>query len=634
MYIQDFLNGYSFDAYDYFGAHIEKNGVVFRVYAKNAKNVSLIGEFSNWQEIQMQKDCNGIYEVLVENAKQGMMYKYKIYGCDGSIVEHSDPYGFYMELRPNSASIIYDIDSYEFSDEEFINRNSNIYDEKLNIYEMHLGAWMENEKDEENHWYNYREIANLLTPYLKEHHYNAVEFMPIAEYPADVSWGYQSTGFFAPTSRYGTPTDLQFLIDTLHKNEIKVIIDFVPVHFAIDSYALSNFDGSPLYEYADKSLGVSEWGSYNFAHNSGIVASFLKSSANYWLSKYHFNGLRMDAISRIIYYNGDKNRPNQAGVDFLKSMNRGLKNLHKNALLIAEDSSDYPKVTDKVENGGLGFTYKWDMGWMNDTLDFFKKSPEQRRQNYHKLSFSMMYYYSEKFLLSLSHDENVHSKATIVQKMYGNYEDKFPQARAFYLYMFTHPGKKLNFMGSELGQLREFDENRGLDFDILKYPIHDAFNRYMKDLQNIYMNYSCLYQKDYDMDGFKWLVVDDIQGVVYSYIRKNDDQVLVCVFNFSDQYHKNYEYKTDKRVMLREILNTNWSIYGGNEEKIDNVVKSICVRKKEIFTAYDDCFEDKFEEKEPLSVVENISYEYYTKLDLPAYSGRLFELVNLAEHKC
>lgn len=628
MYIQEFLNGYCFDAYEYFGAHIAENGVLFRVYAPNAIKVMLIGEFSSWQELHMDKNERGVHEILVSTAKQGMMYKYRIYGKDGSVVDHSDPYGFYMELRPKSASIIYDIDSYTFKDNEYIKNRKSTYDEKLNIYELHIGAWRE--KGGEDNWYNYKELADMLIEYLNEHSYNAVEFMPITEYPADVSWGYQSTGFFAPTSRYGTPTDLQELIDILHSHNIKVIMDFVPVHFAVDGYALGNFDGTPLYEYADKKLGVSEWGSYNFAHNSGIVASFLKSSANYWIEKYHFDGLRMDAISRIIYYQGDSRKGiNQGGLDFIKNLNQGLDKRHNNIMLIAEDSSDFAKVTEKVENGGLGFTYKWDMGWMNDTLDFFKKSPQERKGAYHKLSFSMMYYYSEKFLLAISHDENVHSKATILQKMYGGYEDKFPQGRAFYLYMFTHPGKKLNFMGAELGQLREFDENRELDYDILKYPIHSAFNRYIKDLQRIYMTYPALYKKDYDFDGFKWLIVDDMLGVTYSYIRKNENQVLVCVLNLSDEYHRGYEYKSEKKVMLKELINTNWDIYGGNEPKTDDLVKSICVKKIEKLLAYEECFEDNFDQKDPDSIVENVSYEYYVKMNLPPYSGRLFELVNV-----
>ena len=382
-------------------------------------------------------------------------------------------------------------------------------------------------------------------------------------------------------------------------------------------------------------MGVSEWGSYNFNHANNIAVSFLKSSANFWLSEYHFDGLRMDAVSRIIYYQGDSTRGiNHSGLEFMKSLNYGIRHRHKSAILIAEDSSDFEKVTEEVENGGLGFTYKWDMGWMNDTIDFFKLSPAQRRGHYHDLSFSMMYYYSERFLLPFSHDENVHGKATIVQKMYGNYENKFPQARALYMYMFTHPGKKLNFMGAEMAHLREFDETRQLDFDILKYPIHSAFNRYIKDLNEIYMTHPALYEEDYSPDGFKWLIVEDKQGVTYAYLRKNKSQILVCVFNFSDEYHTSYEYRTNNRVLLREILNTNWDIYGGTEKRSEKMIKSICVKREEILSAYVDEFdkEMEFDKLIPTSVVENVEYLHYVKMDLPPYTARLFELVNIEDY--
>ena len=634
MYFQDFLNGQSFDAYEYFGAHIQPDGVMFRVYAPNSDYVALIGDFSSWEEIPMAKNFDGVHEVFVDYARAGMMYKYKIYKF-GYYQEHSDPYGFSTELRPGSASVICDI-SYEFQDKEYMKNRSLSYNEPLNIYEMHFGAWkVKNNSHNDDRFYNYLEIGDILIDYLKEHSYNAVEFMPLTEHPADISWGYQSTGFFAPTSRYGTPVELKMLIDKLHSHNIKVIMDFVPVHFAIDGYSLGRFDGTALYEYDDDAMGVSEWGSYNFNHANNIAVSFLKSSANFWLSEYHFDGLRMDAVSRIIYYQGDSTRGiNHSGLEFMKSLNYGIRHRHKSAILIAEDSSDFEKVTEEVENGGLGFTYKWDMGWMNDTIDFFKLSPAQRRAHYHDLSFSMMYYYSERLLLSFSHDENVHGKATIVQKMYGNYENKFPQARALYMYMFTHPGKKLNFMGAEMAHLREFDETRQLDFDILKYPIHSAFNRYIKDLNEIYITHPALYEEDYSPDGFKWLIVEDKQGVTYAYLRKNKSQILVCVFNFSDEYHTSYEYKTNNRVLLREILNTNWDIYGGTEKRSEKMIKSICVKREEILSAYVDEFdkEMEFDKLIPTSVVENVEYLHYVKMDLPPYTARLFELVNIEDY--
>lgn len=633
MNFQSFLEGYCFDAHKYFGAHLQEKGTVFRVYAPNARKVALIGEFSSWNEISMEKEHYGVYTATVENASIGMMYKYRIYKDEQNFVEHSDPYGFSMELRPNFASVIADIDSYKFKDENWMKNRTKSYDEPLNIYEIHLGSWKTNEQDEKNGWYSYTEIGKKLIPYLKEHSFNAVEFMPLTEHPADISWGYQSLGFFAPTSRYGKPHQLQELIDELHLNDIKVIMDFVPVHFAVDSYGLANFDFTTLYEYPDNDMGVSEWGSYNFMHSKGEVASFLKSSANYWIEKYHFDGLRMDAISRIIHWQGNSNRGiNQKGLEFLKSLNLGLHNLHDNVILIAEDSTDFEKVTSPVKDGGLGFDYKWDMGWMNDTLDFFRQSPKKRRALYHTLSFSMMYFYKECFMLPLSHDENVHGKATILQKMYGNYEDKFMQARAFYTYMFTHPGKKLNFMGYEIGHLREWDENRELDYHLLKYPLHDSFNRFIKDLQKIYISSPALYDKDYMPQSFKWLIVDDNQGVTYAYLRKSKEQNIVCVFNFSDEYHKDYQYKCSKKVMLKEILNSNWDIYSGTTtyEK-DKIIKSLCVRKHETITAYTDDFSTDKEvdlpNEQALSIVENISYEHYIKMDLTPFTARLFEIV-------
>lgn len=633
MNFQSFLEGSCFDAHEYFGAHLQEEGTMFRVYAPNARKVALIGEFSSWQEIYMNKNEYGVYECLLENAKCQMMYKYRIYQDDYNFVEHCDPYGFAMELRPNFASIISDINSYKFTDEKWIENRTKSYDEPLNIYELHLGSWKENPLDKENGWYNYTQIAEHLIPYLKEHNYNAVEFMPLTEHPADVSWGYQSTGFFAPTSRYGKPDELQELIDTLHNNDIKVIMDFVPVHFAVDFYALSKFDFTPLYEYPDNDMGVSEWGSYNFIHSKGEVASFLKSSANYWLDKYHFDGLRMDAISRVIYWQGNSDRGiNQRGLEFLKTLNTGLNKLHKNVILIAEDSSDFAKVTSPVKDGGLGFDYKWDMGWMNDTLDFFRKSPKDRVKYYNAISFSMMYFYSETFMLPLSHDENVHGKATILQKMYGNYEDKFPQARAFYAYMFTHPGKKLNFMGNELGHLREWNEKRELDYHLLKYPLHDSFNRFIKDLQKLYINSPALYDEDYNMQGFRWLIVDDYIGVTYAYLRMCNTQKIVCIFNFSDKEHKDYEYKSSTKVKLKEILNSDWDIYSGSTSyQSDNTIISLCVRKYEMIKAYNDDFSTKKEvdidDERVISRVENLTYEHYIKLDLPAYSARIFELI-------
>lgn len=633
MEYKEFLDGQSFDAYEYFGAHLqEKGGAVFRVYAPNAKKTAVIGEFSGWQEMVMNYNFNSVYELEVKEAKAGQMYKYRIYSGDYSFTEHCDPYGFMMEKRPAFASIICDLHDYVFTDDEFMKKRTKSFEEPLNIYEIHLGSWKTKKEKDGEEFYRYEELAEPLAEYLKEHGYNAVEFMPLTEHPADISWGYQTTGFFSPTSRYGTPSGLKDLINTLHLNDIKVIMDFVPVHFATDNYALAKFDGTPLYEYSDDEMGMSEWGSYNFMHSRGEVASFLNSSANYWLKEFHFDGLRMDAVSRIIYYQGNSDIGiNHDGLKFIKNLNIGLNRINKNIMMIAEDSSDFPKVTFPVNEGGLGFDYKWDMGWMNDTLDFFKKPPKERVKVYHQLSFSMMYFYAEKFMLPFSHDENVHGKATIMQKMYGM--DKFPQARALYMYMYTHPGKKLNFMGTELGQLREWDETREPDYDILRFPIHDSFKNYMKCLNRLYLNHSALYEGDYKIGSFKWIKVDDSLGTTYAYIRSSRSETIFCVFNFSDKLHLDYQFEFDKKIRLKELLNSDWDIYSGNTKyKKDSELKSICVKKENIVTAYDDVFTTPFETDEDqsdnvISAVRDVSYEHYIKMDLQPYSARMFEVL-------
>ena len=426
-----FYTGKIFDAYQFLGAHLTDHGADFRTFAPGASKIALIGEFNNWQETQMNKIHDGhFWECHIENASAGMMYKYRIYGRDGRCIDHCDPYGFGMELRPNSASLIRNMDTYKFEDKKWMQSRNDCKNKPLNIYEIHMGSFRKpSEKPDD--WYSYEEMADILIPYLKENGYNYLEVMPLNEYPCDESWGYQSTGFYSPTSRYGTADQLKAFIDNCHQNQIGIIMDFVPVHFAVDDYALNCYDGTALYEYPHNAVGVSEWGSCNFMHSRGEVRSFLQSAANYWLTEYHIDGLRMDAISRAIYWQGDPGRGvNMNAVEFLKYMNQGLKMLHPTAILAAEDSTSYPGVTKDVSAGGLGFDYKWDMGWMNDTLDYFRTDPQYRSRDYHKLTFSMMYYYDDQFLLPLSHDEVVHGKATILQKMNGDYDRKFPQARA------------------------------------------------------------------------------------------------------------------------------------------------------------------------------------------------------------
>ena len=562
MDMYGFYTGKVFDAYKYMGAHIEEDGVVFRTYAPNALKVELVGDFNNWEGTEMKRIEDGkFFECRVPNLKEGMLYKYRIYSKNGDCIEHCDPYGFGMELRPNTASIIRDLNEYKFDDDEWIKNRTDCKDKPLNIYEVHLGSW---KKKEGNTWYNYRELEDKLIPYVKEYGYNYIEIMPLSEHPCDESWGYQNTGFFSPTSRYGTATDLKSLINACHKNNIGVLMDFVPVHFAVDSFALANYDGEPLYEYSYDDIAISQWGSKNFMHSKGEVRSFLQSAANYWIEEYHFDGLRVDALSNIIYWQGDSNRgENKDAVDFIKGMNQGLKYMHPNIILAAEDSTAYPKVTAPIEEGGLGFDYKWDMGWMNDTLEYFKLHPYDRKKSYHKLTFSMMYFYSEHFLMPLSHDEVVHGKATIIQKMHGEYDDKFKQARALYMYMYAHPGKKLNFMGNEIGQFREWDEKKEQDWNLLEYPMHNKFHRFMRDLSLVYINHPALFENDYEIEGFNWVNCHEEEKCIYVFERICKDEKILALFNFSDAYHKGFEVPIEDKT-LEILMDSSISEYGGD----------------------------------------------------------------------
>lgn len=584
--IMDFYNfytGHEFEAYEFLGAHYSKEATVFRVFAPSARGVGLL---ISGVEYPMTKIYNGhFYEITLPDIKEGTCYEYRVYSGSG-YTDHADPYGFGMELRPAHCSVVRDINSYRFHDQNYMKSRRDTKERPVNIYEMHLGSFRK-PSDKADDWYSYGEIADLLIPYLLESGYNYVEFMPLCEYPCDESWGYQNTGFFAPTARYGTAGELQELIDKLHQNNIGVLLDFVCVHFAVDSYGLMRFDGSQLYEYPNSDVGVSEWGSCNFMHSRGEVRSFLQSAANYWLKEYHFDGLRVDAISRIIYWQGDERRgENKNAIDFIRVMNRGLKERHAGCILAAEDSTNYPNVTRSLGEGGLGFDYKWNMGWMNDTLEYFRTAPEYRTRDYHKLTFSMMYAYNEDYLLPFSHDEVVHGKATITQKMSGYYEDKFPQARALYLYMMLHPGKKLNFMGNEIGQLREWDEKREQDWELRKYPMHDSFYHFIVELNQYYLTMPTFYSGDYVREGFLWLDCHRESDCIYAIQRnacgkdgERDKEAgkaaeAICgIFNFSKEA-KQYPAPFIDDAKYRVLLNTDWERFsGGTKEEAESYSK-------------------------------------------------------------
>lgn len=564
MDLQKFYQGNEFNAYEYLGAQYKKQETTFRVYAPEAKAVSVMIE---GQEYPMTPVQDGrFYECSIKKLAEGTCYEYRIYEKHGWYRDHSDPYGFGMELRPDHKSIVRNLGEYQFKDQAWMKRRKKKEVKPMNIYEVHLGSFKKPGTLSYD-WYNYEEIADLLIPYVKESGYNYVEIMPLGEYPCDESWGYQTTGFFSPTSRYGTASQLKKLVDRFHRNQIGVILDFVPVHFAVDEYALRQFDGVPLYEYPYPDVAYSEWGSCNFFLARGEVQSFLKSAANYWMQEFHFDGLRMDAVSRILYWMGDESRGvNQPAVDFLKTMNAGLKKKHPDAILIAEDSSTYPYMTKPVSQGGVGFDYKWNMGWMHDTLDYFRMHPYNRKANYHKLTFSMLYSFSEDFVLPFSHDEVVYGKAAILQKMYGEYEDKFSQARALYLYMMMHPGKKLNFMGNEIGQFREWDEKREQDWELRAFPAHDAFYHFMKDLNHMYLTSPAMYEIDDSFQGFQWLDCHQEELSIYAIQRMGKKEVMAGVWNLSDQPRK-YQIPFEDDAKYRMVLHTDWECYGGKMKK-------------------------------------------------------------------
>lgn len=552
---QDFYDGTSFDAYEFFGAHPAEKGFVFRTYAPSAQQVCLVGEFNNWQPQEMSQDNqSGIFSLTCPEAEYGQMYKYTILSQNGRLVYHCDPYGFGMQLRPNNASYIVDLSKEEFHDQEWMENRQRCFNQPLNIYELHLGSWR---RHNEKNWFSYREIADSLIDYVKKHHYTHIEFLPLSEHPLDASWGYQITGYFSPTSRYGTAADLKYLINRCHLAGIGAIIDFVPVHFAVDDYGLNSYDGTELYEYPPSDVSDSEWGSRNFIYSRREVCSFLQSCAHFWLQEFHFDGLRMDAISRAIYWQGNPARgENHEALQFLRTMNDGLHQRHPSAMLIAEDSTTFPGVTAATAQQGLGFDYKWNLGWMNDTLSFFQTPPEQRKHQYSKLLFSMHYFYDEQFILPFSHDEVVHEKGTLLRKMWGNEENQWKQLRALYLYMYVHPGKKLNFMGNEFASTHEWNEDQELEWDLLQNQQHQSFDQYICALNDLYQNMEELHTNDFSPQHFTWVESNAPEKLVLAFKRTQGKQKILAVFNFSDQHYDSYPFVLQHPARLQQIFSS------------------------------------------------------------------------------
>ncbi len=572
---QSFHTGGDLDAYRTLGAHPAwedgREGYVFRTWAPGAKWVEVIGEWNGWQGQPLYKNASGVWSGFCPGACKGQMYKFRITGADGVSRDKADPYAFRSELRPGTASVLWDLAEVHIRDEGWMSGRDKCYDRPLNIYELHAGSWRRNA---DGSWLNYAQLADQLVPYLKEMNFNFVELLPLSEHPFDGSWGYQTSGYFSLTSRYGTPAQFGYFVEKCHQNGIGVIMDFVPVHFVPDGYALCEYDGTALYEY-DSDVGHSEWGSRNFNFYRGEVRSFLASAAAFWLDVYHCDGIRMDAICNAIYWQGDPVRGvNRGGVEFLQQMNQALHKRWPAAILVAEDSSNYLKVTAPVAYGGLGFDYKWDMGWMHDTLDYFATPFGERAAHYHKLTFSMQYFHNELYLPAFSHDEVVHGKKTIIDKMWGSYEEKFAQVRLLYLYMFTHPGKKLNFMGGEIAQWREWDEEKALDECLLAYPLHDAFRRYFSALGAIYTQQPALYQGEYDTSRFQWLVSDDRAQGVYAYLRRDEGQDLLVVLNTQDKDWEEYRIGVPYPCVARPLIASQDQQWGGTAGPLPGPVQS------------------------------------------------------------
>lgn len=586
-----FREGKHYKLYDKFGAHsAEKDGipgVYFSVWAPNAKKVSVIGNFNNWNSkdhiLFPRWDGSGIWEGFIAGLTWGTLYKYAIETAGGEILEKSDPYALSWEQNIQAASL-FSTTWYEWNDKEWMDRRwkKNSLTAPLSVYELHIASWMRNEEDPEK-FLNYRDIAERLVPYIKEMEFTHVEFMPVMEYPYDPSWGYQITGFFAATSRFGSPQDLMFLIDELHRNNIGVILDWVPSHFPGDANGLHRFDGSYLYEHEDPRKGFHpDWKSYIFNYGRNEVKSFLISNAMFWLERYHADGLRVDAVTSMLHLDYSRNEgewePNIYGGNvnleaktFLQEFNTAVyKEFGDSIITIAEESSDFPMLTKPVHNGGVGFGMKWMMGWMHDTLDYFKKDPIDRKFYHHKLTFASMYMYNENYMMPLSHDEVVHGKSSLIYKMFGDEWQKFANLRALYVYMFTHPGAKLLFMGDEFGQTNEWNFKKSLDWHLLVYPVHKGLQKLVKDLNHIYRNETAFYENQFSSEGFEWIQADDVDNSVYIYLRKGkrkDDSYMV-ILNLTPRVI-DYKIGVAAGTHWEVILNSDDEQYAGSGVKAD-----------------------------------------------------------------
>ena len=588
--------GNHYEIYKKLGAHLvedgDKKGTYFAVWAPNAQKVSVIGEFNDWDltaDVMERNDPLGIYTCFVEGAKENEMYKFCIETKKGELLYKADPYANYAELRPGTASRITDISKIKWTDKAWMDQRLK-WDHKekpMSIYEVHIGSWRKHSEDEDG-FYNYREFAKEIVKYVHDMGYTHIELMGIAEHPFDGSWGYQVTGYFAPTSRYGTPEDFAWMINYLHKNKIGVILDWVPAHFPKDAHGLADFDGAPEYEYADPRMGEHpDWGTKIFDFGKNEVKNFLISNALFWIEHFHIDGLRVDAVASILYLDYGKKDgewvPNEFGgnknlqaVEFFKHLNSVVLGRNPGAVMIAEESTAWPKVTGEVEDDGLGFSLKWNMGWMHDFTEYMKLDPLFRKGAHYNMTFAMSYAYSEKYILVLSHDEVVHLKCSMINKMPGLGWEKFENLKAAYAFMMGHSGKKLLFMGQDFAQLREWSEKRELDWYLLAEKEHQQMQSWVRDLLHLYRRRKAFYEQDNTWEGFEWINADDRDRSIYSFVRhaKGGKQNLLFVISFTPVAREDYRVGVPKRKQYRLILNSDEEKYGGTGKKRPAVYKA------------------------------------------------------------
>lgn len=579
--------GTHYKKYEKLGAHLKEvngvKGVHFAVWAPNANGVSIIGDFNRWDgnsHKMRMLGSSGIWEVFIPGLSEGEIYKFSVQSRSGEILEKADPYAFYSEIRPKSASIVYDIEGYTWDDNNWMAERvrRNALDAPMTIYEVHLSSWMR-VPEEGNRYLTYGELAHRLAEYVKDMGYTHVQLMPVTEHPLDASWGYQTIGYFAPTSRFGKPEDFMYFVDHMHQNGIGIILDWVPAHFPKDGHGLARFDGTCLYEHEDPRKGEhQDWGTLIFNYGRNEVRNFLLSNALFWLDKYHIDGLRVDAVASMIYLDYSRQPgewiPNQYGgnenleaIDFLKKFNEVVHSTHPGVLTIAEESTAWTGVSRPTYLGGLGFSLKWNMGWMNDTLRYFSKDPIHRKYQHDNLTFSLLYAFTENFVLVLSHDEVVHGKRSLLDKMPGDIHQKFANLKALYGYMYGHPGKKLLFMGGEFGQWWEWNHDESIHWHLLQYESHKGLQRYVKDLNRLYQSEPALYEVDFDFHGFEWLDFRDSEGSIISFVRrgKNPDDFLLFVYNFTPVARMGYRIGVPRGGLYKEVLNSDSDIYwGGN----------------------------------------------------------------------